>query len=79
MSTDELRRALETKVPVRWQGRMDYENAIGYVSAIVYRYEKERLTVSCELTTYSNPPSRMQCRPEDVSYWRIPFGEDATC
>lgn len=77
MTLKTLRQALENKLPVRWQGRMEYERAIGYVSAIVYRYEQKTPIVSCELTTYGSPPSVMRCRPEDVEYWKISDGEDA--
>ena len=72
MSGEELRRALMTKAPVLWKGRMEYERTVGYVSAVIYRCDDhQNIVVSCEITRHGSPPSVMRCRPEDVEYWRL--------
>ena len=70
LTLDELRSALETKRTVLWRGRMDYESAIGSVTAIITRYENEAAVVSAEVTNYGQRRSVMICRPEDLEFWR---------
>jgi hypothetical protein len=73
MSGEDLRRALMTKAPVIWRGRMDYERAHGYVSAIVYRCEdRKQIQVSCEITQYGSIQSGIRARAEDVEFWHMP-------
>ncbi|MBQ8836428.1 MAG: hypothetical protein IJ002_03065 [Clostridia bacterium] len=48
---------------------MDYESAIGSVTAIITRHENEADVVSAELTGYGSRRSVMICRPEDLEFW----------
>ena len=65
MEIGELRSALRTGVPLLWQGKYDYEHAIGHLSGIVLRNGPNGEDVfSCELTTRRN--SILICKPEEL-------------
>ena len=65
MEIGELRVALKTGIPLLWQGKYDYERAIGHLSGIVLRNGSNgEDVISCELTTRRN--SRLICKPEEL-------------
>lgn len=65
MEIGELRAALRTGIPLLWQGKYDYEHAIGYLSGIILRAGPHGEDVfSCELTTRRN--SILVCMPEEL-------------
>lgn len=65
MEIGELRVALKTGIPLIWQGKYDYERAIGHLSGIVLRNGPNGEDVfSCELTTRRN--SILLCKPEEL-------------
>lgn len=64
MEISELRQALRSGVPLIWQGKMDYERSVGYLSGIILRAGPNGEDVfSCELTARN---SIIICRPEEV-------------
>lgn len=65
MEIGELRVALRSGIPLLWQGKYDYERAIGHLSGIVLRNGPNGEDVfSCELTTRRN--SILICKPEEL-------------
>lgn len=65
MEIGELRKALRMGIPLLWQGKYDYERAIGHLSGIVLRNGPNGEDVfSCELTTRRN--SILLCKPEEL-------------
>ena len=65
MEINELRSALRTGVPLLWQGKMEYERAVGYLSGIILRVGPRGEDVfSCELTTRQN--RLLICKPEEL-------------
>ena len=65
MDIGELRVALRTGIPLIWQGKMEYERSVGYLSGIILRTGPRGEDVfSCELTTRRN--SILLCKPEEL-------------
>lgn len=65
MGINELRIALKTGVPLMWQGKMEYDRSVGYLSGIILRVGPHGEDVfSCELTTRQN--SLLICKPEEL-------------
>lgn len=73
MDLKELKGALRSGVPVVWQGKRDYESAIGRITGIILRSGPSGEDIfSCELTTsptLSRSSSVIRCRPEEVRLW----------
>lgn len=69
MEINELRSALRTGVPLMWQGKMEYERSVGYLSGIILRAGPRGEDVfSCELTTRQN--RLLICKPEELNYYK---------
>ena len=65
MEINELRSALRTGVPLIWQGKMEYERSVGYLSGVILRAGSRGEDVfSCELTTRQN--RLLICKPEEL-------------
>lgn len=73
MNIGELREALKSGVTLIWQGKHDYESAIGHLTGIILRRGASGEDVfSCELTSQSAASARSSviiCRPEDLRLW----------
>ena len=73
MNVGELRGALKSGMTVIWQGKHDYESAIGRLTGIILRSGPSGEDVfSCEITSSSNLSGRTSiviCRPEEVQLW----------
>ena len=69
MEIGELRQALRSGIPLKWQGKMEYESAVGRLTGIILRSGPNGEDVfSCELRTNRN--SLLICRPEDLEVYR---------
>ena len=65
MEIGELRKALRSGVPLIWQGKMDYDRSVGYLSGIILRSGPNGEDVfSCELT--GRRGCVVICRPEEL-------------
>lgn len=65
MEIGELRKALRMGIPLIWQGKMEYESAIGHLTGIILRSGPNGEDVfSCELRTRRN--SILICKPEEL-------------
>lgn len=74
MQLGELNAALDSGITVLWQGRHDYERAVGSITGIIKR---KGSVFSCELTTKSETTGRntvIICKPEELFYWKPPDG-----
>ena len=82
MEIKDLKAALKSGVPVVWQGKHDYESAIGRLTGIILRSGPSGEDVfSCEITSspsMSRSSSVVTCRPEEVRLWNPADGASAT-
>lgn len=73
MNINELRGVLKSGMPVVWQGKHDYESAIGRITGIILRSGPSGEDIfSCELTTspsLSRSSSVIRCSPEELRLW----------
>ena len=74
MDLKELKGALRSGVPVVWQGKRDYESAIGRLTRILIGVDPSgEFVYSCEITSSSTLSGRTSvyiCRPDEVRLWR---------
>lgn len=69
MQLSELNGALDSGITLLWQGKHDYERAIGSLTGIIKR---KGGVFSCELTTKSATSGRNSviiCKPEELSFY----------
>lgn len=74
MQLGDLKRALKSGAPVVWQGKRDYESAIGRLTGIILRSgESGEELFSCEITSSSSLSGRTSVyivRPDEIRFWR---------
>lgn len=69
MEINELRSALRTGVPLLWQGKMEYERAVGYLSGIlIQRGPDGEEKISGVLSDRRG--CTVTCRPEELRYYK---------
>ena len=82
MEIKELKGALKRGLMVVWQGKHDYESAIGRLTGIMLRVDDSGVDIfSCELTSSSSLSGRTSiymCRPEELRLWSPEDGSQVT-